>query len=145
MGKDFFYFLTTTNSSIFKHNWDSYQVPNRTQIKVCWQQQTIDSTLCKIYVLINLAVGLASLSAAANYSRVFPRDGRRAGFCDPARKPGFRAGFQVENFKVRVPGRAWFWLRVPDTRTKTRNFWILFYFRVKNVLNSFGVLNPYRR
>ena len=45
-----------------------------------------------------------------------------SGFCDPARKPGFRAGFWVANFKFRAPGRALVWLRVPGTRTKTRNF-----------------------
>ena len=50
-----------------------------------------------------------------------------SGFCDPARKPGFRAGFRVENFKFRVPGRACFWLRVPGTRTKTRNFFEIFF------------------
>ena len=38
--------------------------------------------------------------------------------------PGFPGVFRVENFKLRVSGRVYFWLQVPGTRTKTRNFYI---------------------
>ena len=75
------------------------------------------------------------------------RDGRRAGFCpgfatrpgNPGSGPGsgsqilnsgFRAGLDFGS-GFRVPGR------------KPGIFGIFFYFRVKNVLNSFGVFNPY--
>ena len=63
-------------------------------------------------------------------------------FCGPGigAGPGFvrvlRAGFRVANFKFRVPGRAWFWLRVPGTRTKTRNFFGFFLFESKKWLTS---------